>query len=283
MSQYDPSQHDPSQYDKGGAFRDLHHRSEPFILANAWEAGSARLLTQAGAVAIGTGSAGLAFTLGLPDGANEVDRAVTLANVAAIAAATHLPVSADLESGFSDTVDGVAETIRLAAAAGAVGGSIEDATGEPSAPIRPLAEAAERVHAAVEAAAALPFPFTVTGRAENFLYGRPDLDDTITRLRAYAEAGADVLYAPGLADAEAIRAVCAAVPKPVNVLVGRPPFPTLAELGGLGARRVSLGSLLPRYALAAVQAAARDILEQGTFDCAGDAIPYAGANELMRR
>lgn len=280
MTEHD--QNREGQRRKGVEFRDLHREPGPFVLANAWDAGSARLLTHAGAVAIGTGSAGLAFALGLPDGANEIDRDTTLANVAAIAAATHLPVSADLESGFSATTEGVAETIRLAADAGAVGGSIEDATGVPSAPIRPIDEAVERIRAAVAAAAALPFPFTVTARAENFLYGHPDLQDTITRLNAYAEAGADVLYAPGLADAETIRAVCAGVSRPVNVLVGRPPFPTLVELGKLGATRISLGSLLPRFALTATQRAAREILEHGTFECAGEAIPYAGANELMR-
>lgn len=269
------------QHAKGIAFRDLHHRDTPFVLANAWDGGTARLLTHAGFAALGTTSAGLSFSLARPDGANAVDRTRTLENARQIVASTSLPVSADLESGFGETTEEIEETFRLAAEVGLVGGSIEDATGAPSAPIRPLDEAADRVRHAVRAASQLPFPFTVTARAENFLYGDPDLADTIGRLQAYALAGADVLYAPGLPDLDSIRRVCAEVPKPVNVLVGGQSPPSVAELGRLGVSRVSLGSLLARAALFTVLTTAREIQEHGTFSFATNAIPYAEANAFM--
>ncbi|ABD11570.1 isocitrate lyase/phosphoenolpyruvate mutase family protein [Frankia sp. B2] len=270
-----------AQHRKAVIFRELHEQASPFVMANAWDAGTARLLTQAGFVAIGTTSAGLAFSHGVADGANLIDRTLTFANVRAIAAATPLPVSADLESCFAQTPRDVEKTVLLAAEAGAVGGSIEDATGIPQAPILALDDAVARVGHAVAAARSLPFPFVITARAENFLYGHPDLEDTIRRLQAYAAAGADVLYAPGLLGPDSIREVCKRVQGPVNVLVGPPPFPSVTELGLLGVRRISFGSLLPRIALAAVLRAAREIHEEGTFSCAAEATPYAQANQMM--
>ncbi|HWE88572.1 MAG TPA: isocitrate lyase/phosphoenolpyruvate mutase family protein [Pseudonocardiaceae bacterium] len=264
------------------AFRALHATGHPFVIPNPWDAGTARILTGLGFPALATTSAGLAFALGRPDGMNLVSRAETLENARAVVAATHLPVSADLESGFADTPDDVAETIRLAGEVGLVGGSIEDATGRPDTPIHPFEVAVRRVTAAVTAARALPFPFVVTARAENFLYGRPDLADTIRRLRAFEAAGVDVLYAPGLPDADAIGAVCAAVRQPVNVLAGGSgPALSVAELAELGATRISLGSALPRAALAAVVDAATEITESGTFGFARAALPYHAANDLM--
>jgi 2-methylisocitrate lyase-like PEP mutase family enzyme len=264
---------------RGAAFRDLHAGPGAFVMPNPWDAGSARLLAGLGFRALGTTSAGTAFSLGRPDGTNQLTRDEVLANAAAIIAATPLPVSADLESGYADAPGGVAETIRMAAAAGLAGGSVEDATGDPSAPIRPLAAAAERVSAAVEAARDLGFPFTLTARAENFLYGRADLDDTIERLQAYEAAGADVLYAPALPDLDSVRAVCAAVAKPVNVIAG-PQF-SVAELSAAGVRRVSLGSGLARAALGGLIRAARETSEQGTFSFLAEAVPYAEANSLL--
>ncbi|WP_067182445.1 isocitrate lyase/PEP mutase family protein [Microtetraspora niveoalba] len=261
------------------AFASL-HEGPAFVIPNPWDAGTARLFTRMGFSALATTSCGLALVLGRPDGANEVTREETLANIGAIASATHLPVSADLESGFGAGPEDVADTIRLAAEAGAVGGSIEDATGDPSRPVAELDEAVRRVEAAVEAARALPFRFTLTARAENFLYGRPDLDDTIARLKAYEAAGADVLYAPGLPDLDAIRAVCAAVGRPVNVLAGSSSGVTVAQLAAAGARRISLGSSLARVAVSAAVAAARELAEHGTFGFSRGVLGYAEANAL---
>jgi 2-methylisocitrate lyase-like PEP mutase family enzyme len=267
------------QHQRGVAFRALHLAGDIFVMPNPWDAGSARLLASLGFAALATTSAGLAHALGRPDGANAVGREETMQNVAAVAGATHLPVSADLESCFADDPAGVAETILLAARAGAVGGSVDDATGDAASPIRPLAEAVERVEAAVGAARSLPFPFTLTARAENFLYGRDDLEDTVERLRAYAAAGADVLYAPGLPDLAAVREVCAAVDRPVNVLATA--AHSVAELASCGVARVSVGSGLSRAALGGAMRAAREMVERGTFTFAADALPYGEANALM--
>ncbi len=264
---------------KAAEFRRLHQPGRPLLMPNPWDAGTARLLSSLGFAALGTTSAGLAHSLGLPDGGNRVDRSTTLANAGAIAEATDLPVSADLESCFATTADGVAETIELAARAGLVGGSIEDATGEPDDPIDEVQRAVDRVAAAAEAARALGFGFVLTARAENFLYGKPDLSDTIDRLQRYAEAGADVLYAPALPDLATVREVCRSVDRPVNVLAG-PAF-NVAELAEAGAARISLGSALSRAALGAVDRAARELLGAGTFEFSGAALPYAEANELM--
>lgn len=265
------------QQERGTTFRALHGKT--FVIPNPWDAGSARLLAGLGFPALATTSAGLAFSLGRPDGANQLSRDEVLRNAADIVAATPLPVSADLESGFGDTPAEVAATITAAAGAGLVGGSVEDATGEPAAPIRPLAEAVARVAAAAEAARALPFAFTLTARAENFLYGRPDLPDTIARLRAFQDAGADVLYAPALPDLAAVRAVCAAVSRPVNVLAG--PRLSVPELAGAGVARISLGSALHRASYGALVRAAREVAGDGTFTFAADAYGYAEANTFM--
>ncbi|MBH5333986.1 isocitrate lyase/phosphoenolpyruvate mutase family protein [Streptomyces pactum] len=266
---------------KAAEFRALHAGPHPFVVPNPWDAGSARLLTGMGFAALATTGAGCAYSLGRPDGRNRTGREEVLENARAVAAATHLPVTADLESGFGDTPEEVAETIRLAAATGLVGGSVEDSTGRPEDPVRPLEEAVERVAAAVAAARELDLPFTVTARAENFFQGRPDLDDTIRRLRAYEEAGADVLYAPALPDAEAVRAVCSAVERPVNVLMGGALRLSVADLGALGVRRISVGSAMSRAAFGALHRAAREILDHGTFTFGADAIPYAELNTLL--
>lgn len=269
-----------SQHERAVAFATL-HQSGTFVVPNPWDAGTARILTAYGFPALATTSAGLAFALGRQDGANLVSRTETLANAAQIAAATHLPVSADLENGGPAVAD-IAMTIREAAASGLVGGSIEDATGLPGAPIFSLAEAVERITAAVHAARDLPFPFTLTARAENYLYGRADLRDTITRLNAYAEAGADVVYAPGLPDAEAVRAVCAAVDRPVNLLAaGFVLNHSVEEIAQWGVRRISLGSAMARTALGALVAGARELAQCGTFGFATHAIPYREANALF--
>lgn len=254
------------QQRKHAAFVALHER--PFVVANPWDAGSARLLTSLGFAALATTSAGLAFAAGVPDGAPGM--AETLANAEAIAAATDLPVTADLGWGFDDP----GETVRAAVAAGLVGGSVEDAV---DGAVLELPEAVERVADAARAARGLPF--ALTARAENFLCGRPDLDDTIARLRAYAAAGADVLYAPGLPDAAAVAAVCAAVDRPVNALATG--ALTAAELAACGVRRISTGSGLARVALGAAAEAAREALAEGTFGAIAAAVPHAELNRLM--
>ncbi len=273
----------PSQAEKAQRFRALHARPGAFVIPNPWDAGTARILSGLGFEALTTTSAGLAFTLGRQDGAGAVTRDEALANAKAIVDATDLPVAADLENGYGHTPEAVAETIRLAAeVAGLVGGSIEDATGDPRRPIYDFQHAVERVAAAAEAARALPFPFVLVGRAENFLHGRPDLDDTIRRLQAFEAVGADALFAPGLTRSEDIRSVCAAVSKPVNVVMGlKDASFSVAELAALGVRRISVGSSLSRAALGAFVRAAREIREQGTFAFARDGIPYAEMNDLM--
>jgi 2-methylisocitrate lyase-like PEP mutase family enzyme len=271
-----------SQHEKAVAFRRLHERPGAFIIPNPWDAGTARLLASFGFEALATTSAGLAFALGRRDGEDAVTREEVLANARAIVAATPLPVSADLESGYGATPDAVGETIRLAAEAGLVGGSVEDTTGDPGRPIHDFDAAVERVVAAVAAARSLPFPFTLTARAENFLHGRPDLDDTILRLKAFDAAGADVLYAPGLRDLDTIRTVCAAVSKPVNVVMGLsgPAFST-AELAAAGVKRISVGSALARAAFGAVARAAEEMRRHGTFAFGADGVPYAELTRLM--
>ncbi|HJD81974.1 isocitrate lyase/phosphoenolpyruvate mutase family protein [Kitasatospora aureofaciens] len=272
------------QYHRARVFRELHERSTAFVIPNPWDAGSAKLLAGLGFPALATTSAGLAFSLGRPDGDNRVSRTEALANAADIVAATPLPVTADLESGYGPSPEDVAETIRLAARAGLVGGSIEDATGDPQAPVLDQAAAADRVRAAVEAARSLDFPFTVTARAENFLYGRPDLKDTVARLQAYQEAGADVLYAPGLPDADAVRTVCAELDRPVNVLAAAGGLSlSVAQLAELGVRRISLGSALVRAALGGLLVAAEEMRTTGTFGFAARALPYARANEIFTK
>lgn len=275
-----------TQTQKGARFRELHARSGAFVIPNPWDAGTARLLTGLGFEALTTTSAGLAFALGKPDGARSVTREETLANAKAIADATDLPVAADLENGFGDVPEDAAETIRLAGeTAGLVGGSIEDATGDERRPIYEFNHAVERVAAAVEAARRLPSPFVLVGRAENFLHGRPDLDDTIRRLQAFESAGADALYAPGISRAEDLRTLCASVSRPVNALVGAVGADNVrlsaAQLAELGVRRISLGSALSRAALGGFLRAAREVKEHGTFGFADDAVSYDELNATM--
>jgi len=253
-----------SQRDKAARFRALHEKPGAFVIPNPWDAGSARVLAGLGFPALATSSGACAGTLGRRDG--RVTRAEALAHAQAIVAATDLPVSADLEKGFGDAPATAAETIRLAAEVGVVGGSIEDATGDTDRPLYDIGQATERVAAAVQAARALPFPFTLTARAENFLRGQPSLDDTIARLQAFERAGADVLFAPGLPDLAAVRAVCAAVSRPVNFMVGiKGKSFTLAELEAVGVKRISLAASLYRMAMGGLLAAAREVKDTGTF------------------
>jgi len=269
-----------NQLEKGTAFRALHHRDGAFIIPNPFDAGSARILAHLGFEALATTSAGYAFTVGQRD--NTISREQMMLHVAAIAAATPLPVSADLEHGFGDDPDTVAETIRLGAEAGLVGGSIEDSTKRPDDPIYELSEATERIRAAAEAAHSLPFPFTLTARAENYLVGRPDLADTIRRLQAYQEAGADVLYAPALKTRDDIATVVRSVDRPVNVLMGLPDVRlSLSDLSALGVKRISVGSGLARAALGAFLRAANEMREHGTFTFADDAVPYRDLSAMF--
>jgi 2-methylisocitrate lyase-like PEP mutase family enzyme len=259
-----------TQTEKGQAFRALHQGKSAFIIPNPWDIGSARMLAHLGFEALATTSGGFAFSMGKRD--YTVGRETVIAHVSALAAATHLPVSADLENGFGDAPEAAAETIRLAAATGAVGGSIEDATGRSGDPIYERSLAAERIRAAAEIARGLGFNFTLTARAENYLHGHGNLKDTIQRLQAYQEAGADVLYAPGLTSKEDIAAVVNAVDRPVNVLVGIPGVPmNLAELSAMGVRRISLGSGLARAAFGSVLRATQEMHERGTFAFAEEA------------
>jgi 2-methylisocitrate lyase-like PEP mutase family enzyme len=255
---------------KARAFRALHERSGAFVIPNPFDVGSARLLAHAGFEALATTSAGYAFSIGKRDYAP--GRESVLEHAALLAAATPLPVSADLENAFGPAPETVAETFRLAGETGIVGGSVEDSSGVPDAPIYELGHAVERVRAAVEAVRALPFPFTLTARAENFLHGRADLADTIRRLQAFQEAGADVLYAPALTREEDIAAVVRAVDRPVNVLAGLPGMQLgLADLERLGVKRVSVGGAVARAAYGAVLRAAQEMRGAGTFAFAREA------------
>jgi 2-methylisocitrate lyase-like PEP mutase family enzyme len=254
-----------SQKDKAVSFQALHQAPGYFVIPNPWDGASARILAGLGFLALATSSGAQAGTLGRRDG--KVKREEALAHARAIVAATDLPVSADLEKGFGDAPSDAAETIRMAAEVGLVGGSIEDATGEKDKPLYDVTQATERVAAAVEAARRLPFPFTLTARSENYLRGKPDLDDTIKRLQAYERAGADVLFAPGLPDLAAVRAVCSAVSKPFNFMVGiKGKSFTVAELAAAGVKRVSLATSLYRAAMTGLLDAAREVKDKGTFD-----------------
>lgn len=263
-----------TQSEKAAIFQALHERKRPFVIGNPWDAGSARILTSLKYEALSTTSAGLAFSLGRKDGTAAVSRSEALANARSIVEATNLPVAADLENGYGHKPEDAAETVRLAAEVGLVGGSIEDATGDQADPIYEFERAVERIAAAAEAAKALPFPFMLVARAENYLHGRPDLDDTIRRLQAFEKAGAPVLYAPGLTQPEDIQTICASVTKPVNVLIGLKGAPrlTVTELGELGVRRISIGSGFSRAALTAFLHAAREVIEDGTFGFAEESL-----------
>jgi 2-methylisocitrate lyase-like PEP mutase family enzyme len=271
----------PSQHEKAVRFRALHEGPGAFIIPNPWDAGSARILAGLGFQALATSSGASAGVLGRRDG--RVTREEALRHARAIVEAVDVPVSADLEKGFGDAPEDAAETIRRAAAVGLVGGSIEDATGNPDKPLFDFGHAVERVAAAVEAARSLPFPFTLTARTENFLRGNPDLEDTIARLQAFERAGADVLMAPGLPSLEAVRAVCGAVTKPVNFMAGiaGKSF-SVAELEAAGVRRISLASSLYRAAMSALIVAATEVKESGTFGYIDRAIPTPAINRFMQ-
>jgi len=274
----------PTQLEKAETFRALHTKGTTFVIPNPWDAGSAKLLSATGFRALATTSLGLANMLGRGSGLSQVSLQEAIGNCRAISGATDLPVSADLENCYADDPGQAAETIRLAAEAGVVGGSIEDAKDSPSGPvIYEYSHAVERVHAAVEVARSLPMPFTLTARAENLFRGKGDLDDTILRLQAYEAAGADVLYPTGLKDLDTIRTVVGAVTKPVNIAIGGlGPSITVADLESAGVRRISLGGALSQLALTAVVRAAREIATAGTFTFTRDSLssrelkPYFG-------
>ncbi|MGA2138026.1 MAG: isocitrate lyase/phosphoenolpyruvate mutase family protein [Verrucomicrobiia bacterium] len=249
---------------KAHRFRSLHQQKTPLLIPNPWDIGSARILAQLGFEALATSSAASAAALGRRDGSITRDEA--LAHARAIVSATDLPVSADLENGFSHEPCAVAETILLASRTGLVGASIEDSTGNKDKPLYDIGHATDRIAAAVEAARSLPFPFTLTARAENFLHGNANLDDTIQRLIAFEKAGADVLFAPALPDLAAVRAVCTAVSKPVNFMVGiKGKSFTVAELTEAGVKRISFGASFHRAAVTGLVDAAREAKEYGTF------------------
>jgi len=264
-------------------FKALHLREGIFIAPNPWDAGSARVLEGFGFEALATTSAGLAFSLGKPDGHASITRGQTLQNAKDIVEAVSLPVSADMENGYRDDPEQCAEIIRLAFETGLAGGSIEDATGRPDDPIYPFELAVERVKAAVKAARSLSRPFTLTARAENLIHGRPDLPDTIKRLQAFAEAGADVLFAPGLKTVGEIETVVKAVaPVPVNVVMGLSGGNfTVNMLEDLGVKRISLGSSLIRAAYGGLFRAIEEVSSKGSFTFANEAKPYGDINKLF--
>lgn len=266
-----------TQAQKGERFRTL-HQSGCFVIPNPWDAGSAVLLAQMGFQALATTSAGVAFQMARPDGADAVTREAMLENARQIVEATDLPVNADLEDGFGPRPEDAARTIREAAGVGLVGGSIEDSTRtyggvKPDGPVYEMARAADRVRAAAEVVRGLPFPFMLVGRAENYLHGRTDLADTIKRLQAYQEAGANVLYAPGLKTKEEVASVLKSIDRPLNVLMG-PGGASVADLAALGVRRISVGGSLYRAAMGGFLRAARDLKDKGTFGWAADAMPH---------
>ncbi len=266
---------------KGAAFRELHRRDGAFVIPNPWDVGTARILASMGFEALATTSAGLAFSLGLPEGA--IGREQAIDHCRAIVMATELPVSADLEKGFGDDPEAVADTVRIAAETGLAGCSIEDYTGRHEDPIFDFDLAAERVAAAVEAARSLPHDVVLTARAATLRHGRLDLDDTVRRLQAFEAAGADVLYAPGLHDLDDIRAVCSAVSRPVNVVMGMPGATFgVAELAAAGVKRISVGSAFSRLALGAVIRAAREIAGRGTFTFSKDAIEFGKLEDIFK-
>ncbi|MEZ5947583.1 MAG: isocitrate lyase/phosphoenolpyruvate mutase family protein [Hyphomonas sp.] len=254
-----------SQADKAHAFRQLHERPGMFLFPNPWDVGSARMLAGLGFEALATTSSGFAASMGVAD--YHVTREMKLAHIRTLTPATPLPLAADLENGFGHAPEDCAETIRLGAEAGLVGGSIEDYTTDPQNPLYEAAEAADRIRAAAEAARALPHDFVLTARAENFLRGNPDLGDTIARLQAYQEAGADVLYAPALQTMDQIRSVVSSVDRPVNVLMGPfSGFVSMAKLESAGVKRVSMGSAFSNTAYGALILAAKELMQEGTLD-----------------
>ncbi|RCK29828.1 2-methylisocitrate lyase [Thalassospira lucentensis MCCC 1A00383 = DSM 14000] len=268
------------QMDKYQLFEQLHLRTGAFVIPNPWDAGSARILAALGYEALATSSAGLAFSIGQQDSAARISREAILQNAQDIVNATNLPVSADLENGFGPDPESCEKTISLAAKIGLVGGSIEDATGDPNNPIFDFNLAVERIAAAVEESR--KHPFMLTARAENFLHGKHDLDDTILRLQAFEKAGADVLYAPGLNDIAAIRTVCASVTRPVNVVMGLSgPTYSVSELEQAGVKRISVGGSFARAALGGLMRAAREVKDHGTFTYAKDALSSSEAEKYI--
>ena len=273
-----------TQAERAQLFRALHERAGIFIMPNPWDAGTAKLFASLGFEALATTSLGFSSSRGRVDGTLSISREELIANCREIASATELPVNADLENGYADDPDEAATIIRLAADAGIVGGSIEDATGDPAKPIYDFDLAVERVAAAARVAHSLPFPFTFTARAENYLHGRPDLDDTIHRLQAFAAVGADVLYAPGLRDLETIRRLVAAVQKPVNVVMSSAdPEITAQQLADVGVKRISVGGALSRLAFAAVREAAVVMRDTGTFRWVRDTFPSKDLKAIFQK
>jgi len=273
-----------AQAERARLFRALHERPGIFVMPNPWDAGTAKLFASLGFEALATTSLGFASSRGRVDGTLSISREELIANCREIASATELPVNADLENGYADDPEEAATVIRLAADAGVVGGSMEDATGDPAKPIYDFDLAVERVAAAARIAHALPFPFTLTARAENYLHGRPDLEDTIRRLQAFATVGADVLYAPGLRDLDTIRRIVAAVPKPVNVVMSSAdPEITVQQLAAVGVKRISVGGALSRLAFAAVRDAAVAMRDAGTFQWVRDTLPSKDLKAIFRQ
>lgn len=267
--------------DKGARFRALHDDHGTFVIPNPWDIGTARILASMGFPALATTSAGMAFSLGRSEGRTSADE--VLDHCRMIVSATELPVSADLEKGFGDRPSEVASTIEAAAGTGLAGCSIEDHTGRPDDPIFAFNLALERIQAAVEASRALPHDFVLTARAENFLWERPDLDDTLKRLKAFEDAGADVLYAPGLPDLETIRTVCKTLDKPVNVVMGLSGASfSVRDLAEAGVKRISVGAALARTALGAFMRASREIADVGTFQFANDAVGFAELEQIFK-
>ena len=268
-----------TQKEKAEEFKALHVREGVFVIPNPWDVGSARMLASLGFEALATTSAGFAYSLGRLDG--EVTLNELMEHCRHLCAAIDLPISADLENCFADDPGKAAETILLAAQAGLVGGSIEDYTGNPANPIYDFELAVERVHAAVEAAHSLDFPFTLTARAENLLHGKDDLDDTIRRLQAFEAAGADVLYAPALTTLDEVRLVTSALSKPVNVLAPLLKEVTVAQLADAGAKRISIGGALARAAITALLRGGMEMREQGSFGWASDLASSTDVNKLL--
>ena len=272
-----------TQAERAAAFRALHERPGAFIIPNPWDAGTARLLASLGFEALATTSLGLSNMLGRPDGDGVVSRAEVLENCRMIAGATDLPVSADLENCYADEPRAAAELMRLAAETGVVGGSIEDTTADPNHPIYDFDLAVERVHAAVEVARSLPFPFVLTARADGLLKRYKDLDDAIRRLQAFEKVGADVLYAPGVRDLPMIRAVTSAVTKPVNVVMSAAdPALTAAQLAEAGVKRISVGGALSRLALAGFLEGAREMKDSGGFTWMRRTVPTSELKPVFR-
>jgi len=273
-----------TQAEKARAFRALHERPGLFIMPNPWDAGTAKLFASLGFEALATTSLGMASALGKVDGTLSVTRDELIENCRAIACATDLPVNADLENGYSDDPEEAATIMRLAADAGICGGSMEDATGNAAQPIYDFDLAVERVAACARVVRKLPFPFTLTARAENFLHGRRDLDDTLRRLKAYGEAGADVLYAPGLWDLDTIRKLVSALDKPVNVVIGQvDPAVKIRELAAAGVKRISVGGALSRLAFAKVRDAAIQLRDAGSFEWLRETMPGKQLKDIFER